>query len=436
MPTKPLRTHLARTFVAFACMLPAPLAFAQDDPTPAEQETISRAWNGMLQGRYLAAETLLRPLAHDPSGNPKPGFAYDHWTSAVGLLTGEPAPPAIPQPLPEDPDIARIGSATARDAIAEIVERARATRIVILNEDHAVPRHRAFALQVARALRPLGYDVLAVETLGNVESDAEAAKMMRELGQRGYPVTETGFYLRDPVFADFIRQSLALGYRPVAYETTAHDRSDDMYAGIAKREQAQADYLVERAPKAYPNSKILMHVGFSHATENPKPRDDGGEPTRWLATRLKAMTGIDPLTIDQTVLGPNGNGIAALDALTAPRAKNGPAILFDGDHPLIFGSFKGLVDLQVAHPATHWIDGRPHWLAAIGRTATTIPAHLLPKSGTRLVQAFLANETEGAIPIDQAIVTAGKPVPKLMLPAQPVRYAVQETPSGEPAQLR
>ncbi|GAA0737970.1 hypothetical protein [Sphingomonas japonica] len=406
---------------------------AQDEPTPAEQEAIGRAMNGMLQGRYLDAETLLRPLAHDSNSEPKPGFAYDQWASAVGLLTGEPAPPASPQPLPEDPDIARIETATARNAIAAIVERAQDTRIVILNEDHAAPRHRAFALQVARALRPLGYDVLAVEALSNVKSDAKAAEMMRELARRGYPERETGLYLRDPVFADFIRQSLALGYRPVAYETTSHERSTDMYAAIDKREQAQAEYVVERALKAYPNSKILMHVGFSHATENPQQLGDG-EPTRWLATRLKAMTGIDPLTIDQTVLGPNGNGIAALDALTAPRAADGPVVLFDGDRPLIFGSFKGLVDLQVAHPATRWIDGRPHWLTAIGRTPTAIPANLLPESGTRLVQAFLANESEAAIPIDQALVTAGKPLPKLMLSASPVRYAVQEAVPGEPVQ--
>ena len=52
---------------------------------------------------------------------------------------------------------ARISAAASRDAIEEIVAVAGKTSIVILNEAHESPRDRAFALRVARALRPLGY---------------------------------------------------------------------------------------------------------------------------------------------------------------------------------------------------------------------------------------------------------------------------------------
>ena len=55
----------------------------------------------------------------------------------------------------------------ADDAIAEIVKRARKTRVVILNEAHDTSIGRAFGLEVARALRPLAYSLLAVEALSN-----------------------------------------------------------------------------------------------------------------------------------------------------------------------------------------------------------------------------------------------------------------------------
>ena len=66
---------------------------------------------------------------------------------------------------------ARISAAQPRDAIDEIVARARKTNIVILNEAHNSSRDRAFALRVARALRPLGYKTLAAETFGNNEAE-------------------------------------------------------------------------------------------------------------------------------------------------------------------------------------------------------------------------------------------------------------------------
>jgi len=64
----------------------------------------------------------------------------------------------------------------------------------------------------------------------------------------------------------------------------------------------------------------------------------------------------------------------------------------------------------------------------MGRTPSNIPPTLLPGKGTRLIQAFLADEGTDAIPIDQALVTSGKTTPKLMLPKRRVRYEYQDSP--------
>ena len=412
------------------CLFLATAAFAQE-PSQADLAVAEVARKAVEEGRYLDAEQTLRRAAFDARGVAKAGDAYDQWAEVHGLLDGEPGP-AIPEPdVPIDAEqqaaIARLKAATPHDALATIVEQAKTHRLVILNEDHASPRDRAFGWQVAKALRPLGYDVLGIETLNNVADDHEAAGTMATLARRGYVNrVSTGYYVRDPVFADFVRQALKIGYRPVAYETTDFAPKRDVVAQIEAREQAQADFVVRRALQRYPESKILLYVGFSHATENPSDMD--GRTVSWLATRLKAMTGIDPLTIDQTTLNANGAGKPNLYAAVADRIGTKPAVMFADGTPLVVGHYAGLVDLQVAHPRTMRIGGRPDWLLAMGRTPTPIPANLLPKRGQRLVQAFVTGETD-AIPVDQVVVTAGSPPPVLVLPAAPVTYVVQDTPT-------
>lgn len=400
----------------------SPPADAQD-MTPAERAAMDVSRKAIMAGRYLDATTVVRPLAFNPDGSPKDSYVHQTYTELQGLMTAE-SPPVVAKAAPPiDPVLAEtLRKAGTADAIEAIVAGAKATRIVILNEDHGVPRDRAFGLEVAKALRPLGYDVLGVETLSNVPDEGKAANRMSLLALEGYPIRTTGYYTRDPVFADFLRQSLKLGYRPVAYEMTDFSKP----SSIAIREQAQADYVIARAMRAYPKSKIFLYVGFSHATEAPKTAGDG-KPNRWLATRLKAMTGIDPLTIDQTAIAeaPSYAGLEPY-ALVADRVGKRSVVLTDGTKPITVGEYAGLVDLQVVHPPVKHIDGRPDWIAAMGRTPTAVPADLFPTSGTRLVQAFVASEADDAVPVDQVLVTAGQPAPMLMLPAIPVRYAFQD----------
>jgi hypothetical protein len=60
------------------------------------------------------------------------------------------------------------------------------------------------------------------------------------------------------------------------------------------------------------------------------------------------------------------------------------------------------------------------------RQPRVIPAQLLPKTGRRLVQAFVADESADAVPMDQVLVTAGEPAPVLMLPKGRYRFAFQD----------
>ncbi|MEJ8631405.1 hypothetical protein P0F65_19665 [Sphingomonas sp. I4] len=258
---------IART-AAVVLMLPAAV-MAQDGPSKADLAATHEASQALDSGRYLDAANRLRPLAFGPDGKPKSGFLHDQWAEMNTLMTNEPVG-GEPAPI-DDADARamaeRLTAATPRDAAAEIVARAAHTRIVILNENHGLPRHRAFALEVARALRPLGYSVLAAETFVN---DADQAAMTR-LAEIGYPTRKgTGYYTHDPVFGDFVRQSLALGYRPLAYEITDAERSKgaSRSESIARREEAQARHVAQ-ALATDPDAKVFVYVGFSHVAEQP-----------------------------------------------------------------------------------------------------------------------------------------------------------------------
>lgn len=402
-----------------ALLAAALLAVAAGAAPPAPRpDPATGAMERFSEGDYLSSIEALERAAFDSSGRIVDERAHQIWYQLRPMIGGYAPPPAL---APTSPPLAagdsqRLRAASVHDALAAIRAEAAKTRIVILNEAHHSPRDRAFALEVARTLRPLGYSILAAEDFANVEGqgDTPVARLARE----GYPRLRTGHYLHDPVFADFIRQALAIGYRPAAYEIrTSQSRPG---GGIAVREQAQAENIASILA-ANPGARLFVYVGFSHVMEAPIERS--GE---WMAARLKKMTGVDPLTVDQANFGEavRHRWGREAQALAAPRIRKASVLRLGGEYVKV-GDYAHAVDLQVFQPGTQFVHGRPTWLMQMGRAARPVPSGLLPSEGRRLVQAFLADEGEDSIPIDQVLVEAGKPVPRLMLPRRPVRYAVQ-----------
>jgi hypothetical protein len=413
----------ALALLAAASMATAPAIPAGEAAPPAAQpDPKLRAIEQFWKGDYLGPIEMLEQAAFDPSGKIADKAAYQMWYQLRPMIGGFAPPPDLAPTSPPltEADSARLRAASTRNALSVIRAEAAKTRIVILNEAHHRPRDRAFALEVARTLRPLGYTLLAAEAFTNVDRQVDAP--VTKLARERYPSFQTGYYVHDPVFADFIRQALAIGYRPAAYEI--RESQSRPGGGIPEREQAQAEN-VAAILAADPGAKIFVYVGFSHVME--APIGPAGEEMEWMAARLKKMTGVDPLTIDQANVGEESRTRLGREAqaLVEPRIGES-SVLRLGEAFVKVGENAHAVDLQVFHPRMRFIHGRPSWLERMGRTARPVPSNLVPARGRRLVQAFLAAEGEGAIPIDQVLVEAGKPVPWLMLPKRPVRFAVQD----------
>jgi len=315
-----------------------------------------------------------------------------------------------------------LDDAVAEDAVEAIVAAARTRRVVILNEAHHVPMHRAFARALAARLRAIGYGYLACEAFAE---GVPLATAMQGRGQ-GRVVAATGHYLRDPVFAGFVNNALADGWKLVAYEhIPERGVATDPWDAMGQREEGQARHLAERVFAADKEARVFIYAGYAHAY---KGAQDG---QRWMAERLRRMTGIEPLSVDTTTMfaHPDRRREAdPYDALVTRFPLAAPFVLraADGSHP-VFGDARGHVDMQVVFPRYPARDGRPDWLRTLaGRSPRAMPDELMPRRGRRIVKAYRIDDGPDAVPADAVLVDAGKPAPALMLPPGAFRFAVED----------
>ena len=317
----------------------------------------------------------------------------------------------------------------ALPAIEAIVQEARNRQIVILNEAHHVARHRAFAQMLATQLRAIGFDYLACETF----SDDTAS-----LRRRGYVIASDGYYTREPLFADFIRQSLKLGFIPISYESDGSKTKDGAaeWDSINQRETDQAANLIARIFQVNPKARVFIYVGGWHLfkKEMSGSGPNAGRTTQWMAGRLKAKTGIDPLTIDQVEMTapPAGSLNAAIveQIFSSRDVKASAVVLRRLNEPgyLVLGPYAGDIEMQVFHRTTATVQGRPDWMSMEGyRMPHAIPAGLLRQHERRLLKAHFEHEDDAAVAVDQLMVLPNDPSPPVfMLPAGRFRFSFEK----------
>ena len=309
---------------------------------------------------------------------------------------------------------------TAQNAIDAIVEQARGRRVVLINENHHVPMHRAFTRKLAAALRKIGYRYLACETFNPADGDMQASTP-------GYVSERTGTYTRDPVFAGMVNAALADGWQLVPYEYEMMPTpGQSPRQRLEERELGQARELVERIFAKDKNAKVLIHVGNHHLAKSLP--GDTALPVM-MGEHLRRLTGLDMLHVDQTPFYAHpdaGQEWPPYARLIEKFPSSEPVILRSPDgKPLVIG-MQGRVDMQVIFPRYGAHGGRPDWLRSLlGRTPRPVPALLLPKQGRRLIKAFRTDDRPDAVPADIVLVEAGKPAPVLMLPSGQFRFAVE-----------
>ncbi|RTL56677.1 MAG: hypothetical protein EKK39_00990 [Sphingobacteriales bacterium] len=274
-------------------------------------------------------------------------------------------------------------------AIPFILKQAGNRSIVLINESHSKPQHRAFAIVLLEGLYQQGFRYLAMETLNPYKNAS-----LKQL------TVQTGYYTSEPVCGELVRKALQMGFTLLPYEDENANRLSNN-----QRDSMQAVHLAHFMKK-HPSEKIVVLAGYEHTAQLAWDRESIP-----MAVYLRYLSGIKPLSIDQTEMTEGSNSdygrlyYAAfvhqhnIKQTVIPLRNNIPVQLLDS----------GVYDMYVVHPPTKYQDGRPAWYN-FNNTRKEIPVSPAYKT-LFFVQAFYKNEwgekEEGIyIPADQTFVNA------------------------------
>ncbi len=302
------------------------------------------------------------------------------------------------------------------DALDAMEAVAGKHRVIMINEEHRTPFHRALTLQLLAKLYRQGFRYFAAETLFDTDT---------EINRRGYPVQKTGFYTADPVYADAIRTALKLGYKIVPYEDYLPEcQSPDDNPGFCndQRERGQAKNLYERILKTDPQAKIFVHVGRSHNQKNASSKK-----FNFMGYYFKEISGIEPFTINQVRFSQRPDTTLEQPLyrfLTNNKVLRNPSVFQSTDGKFYNVGFG--YDMEIFHPRIKYESGRPTFLKTglmrkpekINLKKLNLKSRNQTFGGQKLIliQAFYAQESADAIPIDQIILHPKQPLAALMLP--------------------
>ncbi|MDZ4794759.1 MAG: hypothetical protein SGI83_10815 [Bacteroidota bacterium] len=232
-----------------------------------------------------------------------------------------------------------------------IISNATHYSVIMINESHAKPIHRAFTYSLLEDLYKEGYRYLAMEAFNNYSNKClDSVNIF------------TGYYTYEPVAGELVRKALELGYQLIAYEdtlATTHNKS--------QRDSIQAENIYS-VLKKNPSAKILVHAGYSHISE--EKIGDYIPMALW----FRKISGIDPFTIDQTGMTEGSEfeyGRIFYDFFIERFTIGTASIIYQDKRPFNPLEEKGY-DAIVMHPATTYQHNRPAWLSFNGERKATL----------------------------------------------------------------
>ncbi|MEO1085342.1 MAG: hypothetical protein AAFY88_13975, partial [Acidobacteriota bacterium] len=289
-----------------------------------------------------------------------------------------------------------------------IVEASKGRRAVMINEAHHIPQHRALTRRLLPALREIGFTHFASETL---------SPHLEHLGEKRYPTSATGLYTDEPLYADLVREAIALGFTVVPYEAVGDEEHKD-------RELSQAQKLKKEVIDASPEARVLVHLGYAHNRESAVAFR--GQPS--MAYHFQEITGLDPLTVDQVILTERSTRdleYPLYEELCGDVTGPG-GVAFRNPEGELWSLPNTDRDITVCSPRSVELEGRPTWLALGGlRRFVPLDESLCEGLEVCVVEARVEGEGPDAIPIDRVLVRAGEPVKALALPTGSFKILVQ-----------
>jgi hypothetical protein len=214
------------------------------------------------------------------------------------------------------------------EALTFLKKKSLENQVIFFNEAHHISLHRNFVRRALPILYENGFRYFAMETFNKSDT---------LIYERGYPIRNSGFYIKDPEYGELLRDALDLGYTLVGYEASGKKGKE--------REVGQARNLMEQTISKDISAKVVVLAGFGHIREDSVP-----DWEQAMAGWFKDFTDINPVTIDQVPFTPTYNAdyvnpLLLRDELTYPAVPVATENVFTNPY-----SRKPGVDFYVFHP--------------------------------------------------------------------------------------
>ena len=273
-----------------------------------------------------------------------------------------------------------IGKYQAHIAVDALTLLAKNKQIVMINEAHHVPQHRSLTYDMLNKLWQSGYRYLALEALNS-----------NKYPFSGVLQSDDGYYTKEPMFALLINHAVSIGFKLVSYDSSA--------SSIDERETEAAETIKKRIFDYDPDAKVIIHVGYSHINE-----------VDWLASKLKALLNIDPLTVDQTELAEKSEvkfEDPLYQSVITTFNETRPFVLVDHGQN-VFSSQPEKWDVTVFWPRTQYLYGKADWLIK-NRELKPIEPSICEGRFPCLVEVYqnypeTSYDESNVIPLDRTVV--------------------------------
>jgi hypothetical protein len=339
-----------------------------------------------LLGQYVYMQTNY-DSNHDRAFQVIFGQYLSWFQTFIGDYDGAAASFSIAQPKQDDDGPSPLsGGYTLKPASDVIVDMAKTRKAVFFNEAHSAPITRTLTIEMLPKLRELGYDYFAAETLYETDHD---------LQKRGYATPKSGFYVNEPLYGEMVRTALRLGYKVVAYDVENAGVGDE-------RERAGAQRLYQEVFKKDPNAKLVVNAGFAHVQKSGRYLRGSS-----MGEFFHQISGIDPLTIEQTMMMQHGrsNQDHPYYAAVVQHLKPTTPSVFVGADGKPWTLKPDKYDMSVIFPTYQVTKQRPNWLVLAGeRIAYAVGSESCRNQYPCMVEAYYANEDEAAVPADRALL--------------------------------
>lgn len=339
-----------------------------------------------LLGRYVHMQ-LSYDADHDRAFQVIFGQYLSWFQTFIGDYDGAAASFSIAQPPQDDDGSSPLGGNYAIKPAADVIlEMAKTRKAVFFNEAHSAPITRTLTIELLPKLREQGFNYFAAETLYDTD---------RDLQKRGFPTPKSGFYVDEPLYGEMVRTALKLGFKVIAYDVEN--------AGVGDaRERAGAESLYNQVFKKDPNARLVVNAGFAHVQKTGKYL--GGSS---MGEFFKKVSGIDPLTIEQTMLIQHARADQDHQYYLAVMQAHHP------QQPSVFVAPDGKTwtlkpdkyDMSVFYPQYEVVKQRPDWLTLDGqRTPYAVGSELCRNQFPCMVEARYANESDDAVAADRVVL--------------------------------